>query len=229
MKTLEYRELFQMIAALRKRVGGSLSGMSGAAGSHATSHENGGADEINVGGLSGVLADPQTVATDPAGALDGNGSAGSPLAVRVDGVTIQVNGSNELETIVTASGVAVVGITIDGAGVDITTGVKGFIRVPFTGTISKITLLSTDASATAGSIVIDIWKDVFANYPPTVADTIINTGAGGTKPTLSTANNYEDPTLAHYTTSVTAGDVVGFKVDSCTGITRATLEIEVTL
>jgi hypothetical protein len=30
---------------------------------HATSHENGGTDEINVGGLSGVLADPQTPAT----------------------------------------------------------------------------------------------------------------------------------------------------------------------
>lgn len=31
--------------------------------SHATTHENGGADEIDVGGLSGVLADPQTPAS----------------------------------------------------------------------------------------------------------------------------------------------------------------------
>jgi len=37
-------------------------------------------------------------ATDPAGALDGDGSVGDPLAVRVDGVTITINGSNQLET-----------------------------------------------------------------------------------------------------------------------------------
>lgn len=35
----------------------------GGGGAHATSHENGGADEINVAGLSGVLADPQTPAS----------------------------------------------------------------------------------------------------------------------------------------------------------------------
>lgn len=36
-------------------------------------------------------------AVDPAGALDGDGSAGDPLAVRVDGVTVTINGSNQLE------------------------------------------------------------------------------------------------------------------------------------
>lgn len=38
-----------------------------------------------------------TVDVDPAGALDGDGSPGSPLAVRVDNSTIIINGSNELE------------------------------------------------------------------------------------------------------------------------------------
>jgi hypothetical protein len=38
-----------------------------------------------------------TVDVDPAGALDGDGSGGDPLAVRVDGVTVIINGSNELE------------------------------------------------------------------------------------------------------------------------------------
>jgi hypothetical protein len=39
------------------------------------------------------------VAVDAAGALDGDGSIGSPLAVRPDGITVQINGSNELEVI----------------------------------------------------------------------------------------------------------------------------------
>lgn len=71
----------------------------GALGPHASNHENGGSDEIDVDGLEGVLADPQSVAVDVAGALDGDGTAGNALAVRVDGSTIQINGSNELEVI----------------------------------------------------------------------------------------------------------------------------------
>lgn len=42
---------------------GSLWQDAGAPGAHATSHQDGNADEINVAGLSGVLADPQTPAT----------------------------------------------------------------------------------------------------------------------------------------------------------------------
>ena len=55
--------------------------------------------------------------------------------------------------------IGAVGIVIDGGGSVITTGVKGFVQVPFACTITGWTLLSTDASATAGSIVIDVWKD----------------------------------------------------------------------
>jgi hypothetical protein len=44
-------------------------------------------------GISGVSG---TVVVDAAGALDGDGSAGNPLAARVDGTTITINGSNQL-------------------------------------------------------------------------------------------------------------------------------------
>jgi hypothetical protein len=70
---------------------------------HAAEHEDGGGDEIDVTGLAGVLDEPQVVDVDATGALDGD-SAVTPLAVRVDGVTIQINGSNQLEVIGGGSG-----------------------------------------------------------------------------------------------------------------------------
>jgi hypothetical protein len=123
----------------------------------------------------------------------------------------------------TGSSVRSVGLTIDGGGSVITTGVKGFVRVPFTGTITKVTVLSTDAAATSGSIVIDVWKDTYANYPPTVADTI----TASAKPTITTATKSEDATLTGWTTAVTAGDIFAFKVDSVTTLTRATIQLDV--
>lgn len=121
------------------------------------------------------------------------------------------------------SGSRTVGITIDGAGSVISTGVKGFVSVPFSGTITKALLLSTDASVTSGSIVIDVWKDTYANYPPTGADTI----TASAKPTISGATKSEDSTLTGWTTAVSVGDVFGFNVDSVTSLTRVTLELTV--
>jgi hypothetical protein len=119
--------------------------------------------------------------------------------------------------------IGAIGLIIDGGGSVITTGVKGFLRVPFGCTITGVALLSTDASATAGSIVIDIWKDTFANYPPTVADTI----TASAKPTLSSANKSEDTTLTGWMTAIAAGDVLGFTVDSAATVTRVLLTLTV--
>ena len=121
--------------------------------------------------------------------------------------------------------VKIVGIVIDGGGSAITTGVKGFVRVNFTGTITKWTVLSIDGSATSGSIVVDVWKNVYASYPPVGADSI----TASAKPTLSAANKAESSTLTGWTTSVTTGDVFGFHVDSATTVTRVCLELEVSL
>jgi hypothetical protein len=115
---------------------------------------------------------------------------------------------------------ATTGITIDGGGSVITTGIKGFIEIPYNATILGWTLLSTDASVTGGAIVVDIWKDTYANYPPTVADTI----TAADKPTISaTSTKGQGSSLTGWTTSITAGDILGFKVDSVTSLTKVTL------
>ena len=111
----------------------------------------------------------------------------------------------------------VINYVIDGGGSALTTGVKGFIEIPFSMTITGVTMMADQS----GSAVVDIWKDTYANYPPTVADTI----TAAAKPTITGATKSQDLTLTGWTTSVAAGDILGFNVDSATTITRLTVAI----
>lgn len=109
---------------------------------------------------------------------------------------------------------------IDGGGVAITTGEKGHLEIPFACTISRVTTLADQS----GSIVVDIWKDTYANFPPTDADSI----TASAPPTLSSAQNAQDSTLTGWTTAIAAGDILAFNVDSCTTCTRVTISLKVT-
>jgi len=75
-----------------------------------------------------------------------------------------------------------------------------------------------------GSIVVDIWKDNYANFPPTDADSI----TASAPPTISTAQKSEDSTLTGWTTSISADDILAFNVDSCSTIERVTISLKVT-
>jgi len=112
----------------------------------------------------------------------------------------------------------VIGIGSAG-GAEITTGVVAYVEIPVALDIQSWTLVS-DVS---GSLVIDVWLDTYANFPPTVADTI----AGSEKPTLSTAQKNQDLSLSTWTTEIAAGSVLAFNVDSVTTIAQATLSIAV--
>lgn len=109
---------------------------------------------------------------------------------------------------------------IDGGGSAITTGVKGDIEVPFNCTIQQVTMLADQS----GSIVVDIWKDTYANYPPTDADSITASAV----PTISAATKSQDATLTGWTTSVSAGDILRYNVDSASTVTRVTVSLKVT-
>lgn len=82
-----------------------------------------------------------------------------------------------------------------------------YIRCRQAGTISKITLLTAGGP---GSCVVDIWKNVYANFPPTSADSI----CAAAKPTISSGIKYEDSTLTGWTTTVNAGDVIALHLES---------------
>ena len=111
-----------------------------------------------------------------------------------------------------------IGITIDGGGSAITTGVKGYIVVPNSRTITGWYVVG----APSGSIVVDVWK-ASASIP-----TVANTITGTEKPTLSSSQYNSDLSLSSWTTALVANDVIVFNVDSATTITKATIVIVTT-
>ena len=115
--------------------------------------------------------------------------------------------------------VSAFGVTMDGAGTAITTGLKGYLTIPFACTIQAWYLVGSPA----GDLVIDVWKK--AGGLPTVADTI----AGTEKPTLSGTAYATDTNLTTWgTLGVAAGDVVVFNVDSAGTVQKASLSIRFT-
>lgn len=113
---------------------------------------------------------------------------------------------------------ATVQLIIDGGGSAITTGVKGYIEVPFAWSDITAARVLADQS---GSIVIDVWKDTYANYPPVDADSI----TASAPPTISSATKSQDTTLTGWTKTGSAGDILGFNVDSATTVTRVTIAL----
>ena len=115
-----------------------------------------------------------------------------------------------------------IGITIDGAGLPITTGIKGYVRVPYNCTINSNELVADQS----GSIVIDVIKDTYANFPPT--DSPSDSICASALPTLSTQQKSQDGSLTGWTTSLTAGDYLGFVVDSASTVTQVSLYLIIT-
>ena len=101
----------------------------------------------------------------------------------------------------------------------IPTGFQGDISCDFDCEITGVRLLGNPQ----GSLVIDLWKDTYANFPPTDADSITS----ASPPTLSNATKYEDTTLTNWTTSISAGDIIRVNVDSASTVTAYTLAIRV--
>ena len=101
-----------------------------------------------------------------------------------------------------------------------TAGEQAWVQVPYDCTITSYELTADQS----GSIVIDLWVDTYANFPPTVADTI----TASAKPTLSSAQKATDSTLTGWTKTLTAGKYILANVDSASTLEKATLIINVT-
>lgn len=113
-----------------------------------------------------------------------------------------------------------INFVIDGGGSPIGTGIKGDIVIDFPCTIVAAMLLADQS----GSIVIDIWKQVYASYPPLVAQSI----CASALPTLSSALKEKDTTLTGWTTAISAGDTLRYNVNSAVTLTRVLVSLKIT-
>jgi len=109
------------------------------------------------------------------------------------------------------------GITINGGGSAITTGIKSDIIIPYNMNISGYTMVA-DVS---GSIVVDLWKSDYNIYPPTSASSITD----NQKPSITNDIKSINTNLTNWTSSINAGDVIRFNVSSSSTITKLTLII----
>lgn len=120
----------------------------------------------------------------------------------------------------------VVGINfvIDGLGSEISTGIQGYIEIPFDCTINRATLLADQS----GSIVVDLFKSTYSAFDPTTHPASGDKITASAPPTIATAKKAQDTTLTGWTTTLSAGDILAVNVNSVTTITRCTISLKVT-
>ena len=94
------------------------------------------------------------------------------------------------------------------------------VLVPFACTVVAWTLLAN----ASGAIVIDVWNDALANYPPADADAM--PGAGQEPTIAASGTNAQDTDLSNWgDVAIAAGSTLRFNVDSVTTITRCSLTL----
>jgi len=96
-------------------------------------------------------------------------------------------------------------------------GLAGYIEVPFNCIVQSVKLVA-DA---AGSAEVDIWKSTYADFPPTVDDSIV----GSTPPTLSSEVKMTDVALTGWTKTWARGSWLAFYINSISGIGTLTISI----
>jgi hypothetical protein len=109
-----------------------------------------------------------------------------------------------------------ISFVIDGGGAAITTGAKGDVEVPWSGTVTAHRIKANQS----GDIVVDVLKATYANFPSSAA-----TIWGGSKPTLSGAATEETTGLS---IAVSKGDWLRYNVDSAATCQRVTLALTIT-
>lgn len=159
---------------------------------------------VNNGGLLRGFSDNQTTETWSIAAATGNAQFdGTVTLVRVIGDT------------------SVWAYVIDGGGSTITTGIKAGFAIPYA---SKITGWQAFGDQ-SGSIVVDLWADTYANYPPLVGDSITTSN----KPTISAATKGQNLSVnSGNGWTLAQGIYVRPNVDSVTTLTRVEIFLYVT-
>jgi len=189
---------------------------------HAPRHHAGGADPLAVtalagfpGGTTGFLRADASFAAPSAGlplahASTHNTGGTDPItALAASVLTTGTIDPARLPAAATLPGT--IGCTFDGGGVALTSGKVRYVLVPYAHTITGAYLMA-DVSGTA---TVDVWRDVFASYPPVVGDSI----TAGTPPTLAGTISSVNTTLTSWLISGTANTVYAFSLTAVGTVT----------
>ena len=186
------------------------------------SHDHNGGDgaQIDHGGLAGLGDDDHTQYIKHSLAT----AANDMLMASGAGTFVK----KTIAEVKTALGLEVrsLQVTIDSGSPDIViaTGDWVDIYVEYACTIQQWTLLAKPITGQSiGSAVIDLWMDSYANFNPTIADTI----TASAKPAISSNIKGQSSTLTGWTTIIPAGSVLRVNVDSCTNLRRISLSLKV--
>jgi hypothetical protein len=110
-----------------------------------------------------------------------------------------------------------IGVTVDGGGTTVTTGLLGYRPIDHNYTITGWQIICDQS----GSIQFDIGNCTFANYPTT------SSIVASAPPLVSSAISGQSGTLTGWTTTLAAGGFVQFSITSATTVTKATLVLQV--
>jgi len=169
-------------------------------------------------GVTGTAPIASSGGATPAISL--NDTAVTPASYTNTSLTVDAKGRLTAASNGVATVVDEITCVFDGGGSTPAINTQAWVEVAFACTINRATMMLDQS----GSAVIDVWKDAYANYPPTVADTI----TASAKPTVSSATKSQDSTLTGWTTSIAAGDILKFNLDSVTTATKIVLTLKVT-
>lgn len=148
--------------------------------------------------------------------ITGNGSADITVGNLSGDVTTSGGTATTLKT---AAKTRAIGISIDGGGSAITTGIKGVAYIPFACTITAVTMVADQS----GSAALDI-KTAAYNVAPSYSSIV-----AAAPPTLSSAVASQDTTLTGWTTSISAGTFVQWTVSSASTVTQLNATLTVTV
>ena len=161
------------------------------------------------------------IATDPIFTAVGDLAVGSGSSTATVLSAGSVGGK---KLVTTGSGIAYINDeysieTVIGDGsTAITTGIKGYVKIPVNSVLTSWDVVG-DVS---GSIIVDVWKDTYANFPPTIADTI---SGSATKVTLAGAQTGQNTTLTGWTTTLNKGDWLAYYVSSASAVKQVTVSL----
>lgn len=172
-----------------------------------------GLDAVGATGPTGYTGPIGTGPTGYTGVTGPNGGPTGPIGLTGPTGTTGPTGPAQ---------VANIEFVIDGGGAVIATGMQGYLRVDFDCVIQANTLLADQS----GSIVVNIWKCSYTDFAPPTHPAVGDKITASAPPTITSAEKSTDTSLVGWTTAITAGDILGFNVDSVTSLKRCTIALK---